>query len=114
LYLLTIELGVRKSTGAVKCSIAGIGLLDGNLALRIVMVEALAFQLNLLIVELSVGKGTRAVHGSIASVSALHRRLGLLSSSGSGESNNSDETESKFLTNHKSFLGVSVSKGEEV
>jgi hypothetical protein len=41
----------------------------------------------------------------------LHRGLGLLSSSGSGESNNSDETESKFFTNHRNFFGVSVSKG---
>jgi len=78
------------------------------------MVEALAFQLNLLIVELSVGKGTGAVDGGILSVGTLHRGLGLLSSSGSGESNNSDETESKFFSNHKSVSGLSVSKGEEV
>jgi len=111
LHLLIIQLGVRKSTGAVNPSIAGLGLLERNLTLRIVIEKALALRLHLLIVELSVGKGTGAVHGSILGVGALDRSLGLLSSSRSDESNNSDETESKFFSNHKSFLGLSVSKG---
>jgi len=114
LHLLIVQLGVRKGTGAVNGSITGVGLLDRNLALRILIEEALTFQLNLLIIQLSVGKGTRAINGSILSVGTLHRGLGLLGSSGSGESNNSDETESKFFSNHKSVSGISLSKNQKV
>jgi len=38
LHLLTIQLGVRKGTGAVKRSIASVGLLDGTLILPFVSV----------------------------------------------------------------------------
>jgi len=71
LHLLIIQLSVGKSTGAVNCSIAGVGLLNGKLTLRILIEEALAFQLNLLIIELGVRKSTGAINRSILRIGAL-------------------------------------------
>jgi len=69
--LLIIQLSVGKGTGAVNRSIAGVGLLDGKLTLRILIEEAIAFQLNLLIIQLGVRKSTGAINRSILRIGAL-------------------------------------------